>query len=110
MITHTWSIEKLECTPLLESFENVVRKVFWLLTSSDGVTIVTTKGVNDLGFSPDNASFINYSTLTEGTVLGWAFNELTPEAVTGFEQAHETVIDTTPIPEAVEIPLPWATN
>lgn len=110
MITHTWTVEKLECSPLLAGFENVVRTVYWLLTSSDGTTIVSTNGVTNLGFDPENSNFVNYSGLSEETVIGWLHGELTPEAVIGVEQEHERTIVNTPAPEIIAIPLPWASN
>lgn len=110
MITHTWTVEKLECSPLMAGFENVVRKVFWVLTSSDGTTIVSSVGATDLSFDPAVSNFVNFSTLDEQTVIGWVISELGQEYITGFEQAHEKTIANTPLPEIVEIPLPWASN
>lgn len=110
MITHTWTVEKLECSPLMAGFENVVRKVFWVLTSSDGTTTVSSLGATDLSFDPSITEFADYSTLDEATVIGWIINELGQEYITGFEQTHEKTIINTPLPEIVEIPLPWASN
>ena len=108
MITHTWTVEKLECSPLMAGFENVVRKVFWLLTSTDGTKVAASSGYTDLSFMPDHSSFVNFNTLDEKTVFGWVVAELGQEYLTGYEQAHERMIISKPLPEIVEIPLPWA--
>jgi hypothetical protein len=110
MITHTWTVEKLECSPLMAGFENVVRKVFWVLNSSDGTTIVSSLGTTELSFDPTVSNFVNFNTLDEQTVIGWIVNELGQDYITSFEQAHEKTIINTPLPEIVEIPLPWASN
>lgn len=110
MITHTWTVKKLECYPLLAGFETVVSKVFWLLTSSDGTTTVTSNGVTDLSFDPAITGFVDYNTLDEETVITWVVSELGQDYITSFEQAHEKTIINTPLPEIVEIPLPWASN
>ena len=114
MITHTWTVEKLESCPTLAGFENVVRRVFWVLISSDTsseiANTVSSIGETELSFNPSISTFTDYSTLDEQTVISWVAKELGQEYLTGFEQAHEKTLLTAPLPDNVVIPLPWATN
>ena len=108
MITHTWTIENLECSPELNGFENVVRKIHWALNSSNGYKITSTNGSTELEFNPNYSTFVNYNFLDQQTVLGWLFNELTTELVANYQKTHENILNAPPVPEIVEIPLPWA--
>lgn len=109
MITHTWIIDNLECVPVLSGFENIVKKVRWILNSSNGITLASTNGTTDLGFNPDTSEFRSYDTLDQQTVIGWLHDELTAGVVTGFQQAHETILSRPLEPEVITLPLPWAT-
>jgi len=64
-ITKTWSITDLE----RETSDNYVCYVHWLITGTEDSKTVTTDGVT---FLDRPSTLVDYATLTEETVLGWA--------------------------------------
>lgn len=70
MNNYVWKIKNLEYAISADGKSNVVNNISWGLTGSNGSFSITTNGSQDIAFNP-NASFINYSDLTENIIIGW---------------------------------------
>ena len=74
-IQYSWVVERLDCYPALETFENVVCMVYWRLNAAaeeDGkhATVYGSLAV-DLSKSPTKEPFTPYDQLTEAQVVRW---------------------------------------
>jgi len=104
MITYTWGIYKLDCTPSENGLIDVVKIVHWRLAGVDE---------NGVSASIDNSyplpsqipeAFTDYSTLTEETVIGWLESNLD---VGYLQTVIANEIATQYYPPITPLPLPW---
>lgn len=104
MITYTWKINRLDCSPLENGLENVVKVAHWTLTATDenGVSSSISNSYPFQGATSN--SFINYSDLTEEVVSGWLQNSLD----TGFlyKKLSDEILSQYQ-PPIISPPLPW---
>ncbi len=107
--TYEWKIERLDCYPTLETFENVVSTVHWRLFafSTDGFQ-TSTYGSVTLD-TADMSPFTPYEELTEAQVAGWVQAELGPAVVEMYETTLAQNLQDQRTPPIVSPPLPWQT-
>lgn len=108
MITHTWNVDRVECLPELNGISNVITRVFWILTSTNGDVTVENSHATDLSVSP-SGTFADYTTLTEQDILNWVFDELGFNGNRIYETEAEHQIELKLKPALVSPPLPWDT-
>jgi hypothetical protein len=101
----TWTIDSMTVMPQVAGFSNVVYKVFWTVTDTDGVYTGGRAGSTE--FSPPTGAFIPYADLTEAQVLGWVQAELGTDQVAAIEQDLNQQIIYMQAPPVVALPLPW---
>ena len=95
----TWTINNLE----RQTSDGLVTVVHWGASAVDGdysASIVNTQALER------GDSFVNYSTLTEETVLGWVWSKVDKEAV---EAALTAQINAQKAPVSAS-GLPWVTE
>lgn len=105
-ITYTWKIERLDCYPTLETFENVVSTVHWRLFAVAEGFQASAYGSVTLD-TADMSPFTPYEELTEAQVAGWVQAELGPDVVATYEQTLAQNIADQRAPPIVSPPLPW---
>ena len=108
MITHTWNVDRVECLPDLNGIPNIITRVYWILTSTNGDITVENSHATDLSVNP-SGEFANYNTLTEEDILSWVFDELGVNGDTVYELEAEKQIEIQTRPKLVSPPLPWDT-
>lgn len=105
--TYTWKIERLDCYPTLETYENVVCTVHWrLFARSDDGFEATTYGSVALATS-SLGPFTPYTELTEAQVVGWVRASLGPGVVGMYESTLAQNLQDQRAPPIVSPPLPW---
>jgi hypothetical protein len=105
-IAYTWKIERLDCYPTLETFENVVSTVHWRLFAAGGGCEATSYGTAALDTS-SLGPFTPFDQLTEAQVVGWVRTAIDGAA---HEAALAQNIADQLAPPIVSPPLPWATD
>ena len=107
-IEYTWKIERLDCYPTLETFENafenVVSTVHWRLFAAGGGCEATSYGTVALDTS-SLGPFTPFDQLTEAQVVGWVqagIDGAAQEALLAQNIADQLA------PPIVSPPLPWA--
>ncbi len=106
MITHNWNVDQVECLPNLNGFENIITRVGWTLTTTDGKDTVTSSRVTDISVSP-GATFTNFNELTEKLILSWVHDELGLNGTKIYEEENERELSTLSLPKLVSPNLPW---
>ena len=107
MPTYTLKITSLEAYPAEAGLTNVVFRVDWALSSTDGTFDTAMSGSTDVP-APDFANFIPFDQLTEAVVLDWV-RAHTPQAK--FDDCERQMADwlaAQHVPSVVTPPLPWA--
>lgn len=105
-VEYAWKIERLDCYPTLETYENVVTCVHWRLFARGGGCEATAYGSAALGTS-SLGPFTPFDQLTEAQVVGWvrtAIDGAAQEALLAQNIADQLA------PPIVSPPLPWATD
>ena len=69
-VTYEWKIEQLDVVPSTEDLSNVVYRIHWRLCASAGDLDTDFHGVATLS-PPAEAAFVDYSELTNETVVEW---------------------------------------
>jgi hypothetical protein len=101
--TYQWQINKLECLP---TEQQIVSKVYWSLTAKRGEYQCNCFGEIELDYE-NNSVFIEYSELTEGTVLNWVKENL--KDTVNEEKYLKEVLSTrlSGLENSVTLELPW---
>lgn len=76
----TWIIERIDVTPALNGYTDVVITVFWRIKASDGKHVASTHDEQKITFNPTQP-FISFADLTQDTVVGWVKDSLGAEKV-----------------------------
>ena len=105
-IAYAWKIERLDCYPSLDAFENVVTDVHWRLFASGGGCQATRYGTVSLDVGGLETDFTPFEQLTEAQVVGWVKASLDAAA---HEAALARDIADQLSPPIVSPPLPWQT-
>jgi hypothetical protein len=108
-INYTWGINYLETKtqPDANGLQQVVTSTQWTCTANDGTFTTSTTGYGNFQ-SPNPQTFVQYSSLTANTVLGWVFAEGLNQ-----QQVQENLANTLTsmhTPATVYSPLPWSTS
>ena len=75
-ITYKWNFNNLECLPTTNNnLQNIVVRVLWDYTGSDGQFNSSRNGVLDLDISNSN-NFIPFANLTENVVKSWVTSKI----------------------------------
>jgi len=98
-ISYTWDVSTCDVYPTKSSKSNVVYKVHWRLTATDGTNkdsdgnnwTATAYGTQSLDTS-DLSSFTNWSSLDAAKVQGWVEAALTADTVTTMKASLDAQI------------------
>lgn len=108
----TWKITNLQCSPRINSYDNVVVVAQWSCIATgekdDGTVTVSTEGMCSIPFiEPEDAStFIALESLTEQQVLDWCWQYgASKEAIEAQSEGKLAAIINPPI---TSVPLPWS--
>lgn len=109
--TIVWSVVRLDCTPTVGEFTDVVQTVHWrCIGTQQGEQRVhrgSAYGACTLPAPVDGAGdFIPYASLTEQQVLEWCWANGVDKAEA--EASVQRHIDIQMTPPVVQPPLPWA--
>lgn len=104
-MTYTWKIERLDCYPTYETYQDVVSQVYWRLFAAGGGCEATAYGSVGLDVGSLADEFTPFSELTESQVVGWVC-----AAIDGgkYEALLAQNIADQISPPLVSPPLPWA--
>lgn len=94
---HTWKVLGLKVFPSLDGKANVVYSAHWSYGPLDAI----------VEFNKPSDQFIPFEKLTEEVVLNWIWARTPKEVWEERVRKSEEAISN-PIPEAVDIKLPWA--
>ena len=110
-ITYTWVFNPLECIPSANGMSNIVKKVHWRYSGTDGTHTSTVYGSVELD-SPDPKTYIEYANLTMNTVTGWVVSALAQSNTTveSLQNSINTQITDIINPPIVSNAPPWANN
>ena len=119
----TWTVDGNLTTETIDGVANVVTEVPWQLSLTVGDVTAVCKGRQKLNYD-SGSPFIQYSDLTQATVIGWVKNAMTADGVSFYETActhHATRQNNSPnysntttevfaeyIPPESDQPVPWA--
>jgi hypothetical protein len=102
-----WSVQQMDCYPILDGNEDVVSTVRWMLSATQGNHFSSIDGI--INFPVTNlSSFVPFADLTEETVIGWVKSQIGAEQVAGYEAAVAAQIEALVNPPVVTPDLPWA--
>lgn len=101
-----WTVQQMECYPEVQGETNVVFRVHWLLTDSDGQYKGRLCGVVALELD-SSEPFTPYDQLTQTQVVGWVKKAIGPEQVAIYESMVLQQIQDQKNPPIVTPPLPW---
>lgn len=102
----TWTVESMQTAPQEDGLPEVVKRVFWLCTATDGVNESRLGGKTEVPLS--TASFTPYDQLTQAQVIGWVQDVLGPQEVARIEASLQQQLADMANPPIVDLPLPWA--
>jgi hypothetical protein len=113
-ITYTWSVDRLECYPTLESQTDVVFNVTWSYRGKDENGVGSSRG----GITPvtyeAGSPFTPFAELTQAQVLGWVQPTISAEQQAEMEAgiAGDIAwqIEQASANNPVSPPLPWPVN
>jgi hypothetical protein len=105
--TYTWTITQLYCASgQILGLDQVVQRVQWLLTATDGVNTAAVSGEVDLG-PPDPADYVAFNSLTQDTVTAWVQAQLT--SVSDLQYQLDSQLSALARPPTVShTVMPWA--
>ena len=104
MITYTWSISKLECSPLEDGLANVVKIIHWRLSAQDENGISSSLNNSYPLPKPIPEQFTDFSSLTEEMVIEWLKTNLD----IGYLQTKlADDVAKQYSPPVISLPLPW---
>ena len=109
MNTYTWSISKLDCTPSENGLTNVVKDIEWTFTGQDENGISSSISKSSSISSPDPEEFVDYSTLTEETIIGWLESRHIDD-IEFLKLKIDSDIASHYKPPIISLPLPWITD
>lgn len=101
-----WTVKSMQTAPQEDGLPDVVKRVFWLCTATDGVNESRLGGKTEVPLS--TASFTPYDQLTQTQVIGWVRDVLGPQEVARIEASLQQQLADMANPPIVELPLPWA--
>lgn len=100
---YNWKINKLECTPLENNLENVVKMITWTYEiDCDGIKVNISN--NYPLPSPTPEEYIEYYSLTEGIVIQWLESYLDVGYLQKYLLEQVKNLCDSPI---LSLPLPW---
>jgi len=115
--TYTWAITKIECIPSgtgvlppvpptnPPTLTNIVEKVYWTLTGTDGTHTAVLSGQTKLTYMAGNP-FVQYSSLTQAQVLEWVQSYI-GNAISDMEKNLDAQIANLASPTIITQALPW---
>jgi hypothetical protein len=104
MITYTWSISQLDCSPSENGLTNVVKVIHWGLVGQDENGVSASINNSYPLSEPNPEEFTDYSTLTEETVIGWLEGNLD---IGYLQKRLANEIASQYNPPITPLPLPW---
>lgn len=105
-LVKAWSVQQMDCYPILDGNEDVVSTVRWRLIATKGDYSSSIDGI--INFPVANlSSFVPFAELTEETVIGWVKAAMGDEQVEAYEAAVAAQIEALVNPPVVTPALPW---
>ena len=97
----------MDCYPTQGSNTNVVFDVYWNLEGTDGVNSIGSYSNTKITLDP-NGTFVPFTQLTEGQVIGWVHDALGEDGVAQWEGSVDLRLSLLAGPATVTPDLPWA--
>jgi hypothetical protein len=104
-IEYTWKIERLDCYPTLETYDNVVTRAYWRVYARGSGCEATSYGTVELASIAK--SFTPFEQLTEAQVVGWVRARVDGAAQEAL--LAQSIADQLS-PPVVSPPLPWSAD
>lgn len=105
-IDYTWNIVRLDAYPEYAGAADVVFRVHWELSGTDGTYRGSANGAEDIKLSV-GSGFTPFADLTEQQVTGWLLDALGSTQADAIKQYIAGLIAEQHTPSAVSPPLPW---
>lgn len=99
-----WKVVSMTVVPQESGYTNVVNRVTWLASDTDGTYSAQFGGDIDIPLHTDYP-WVEYDQLTEQDVLEWCFEDGLDKAAIEAKLASELAYQANP--PVVELPLPW---
>lgn len=101
--TYTLTINSMDCLPHVDGQTDVVIRVRWTYSGTDGTATGAVGGATDLTYQPKEP-FTPYADLTQQQVIDWVYGSWTADE----RLAYEAMI--TEQMAVVTPPLPWSVS
>ena len=102
-ITYTLKVTQMDCLPQAEGETDVVFRVHWAYTGTDGTNSGGFGGTTDVTYQ-QGTPFTPYADLTEEQVANWVLAAWTADQKASYEQTIAAQI------EVAVPPLPWGSS
>ena len=102
-ITYTWSFNPLDCAPVEDGLEKVIKVAHWRLAGSANGIITDVYGTVSFD-SPDSNSCISFDTLTQETVESWVTSKLDVDSL---KNSIKSSLEEKLSPKSITLSPPW---
>lgn len=103
-ITYKLVPTQLDCAPQVDDRNNVVVKVHWAYTGTDGKKSAGIGGTTELMYDPSQHDFIPYSELTQEQVVQWVLSSWSSDELNSNRGIINDQIN------IVSNPFPWVSQ
>jgi hypothetical protein len=114
-VTHSWRIERLDCTPVKGELLDVVARIHWRLLGSDGTNTANLYG--EIALPPASpGQFLPYPELDEETVVAWLKAAIDARASAGSDEPTVAQLESSVAgmvaamaePAVISMEVPWS--
>lgn len=105
----TWKVLSMTVVPQESGYADVVNKVCWLASDTNGTYFAQVGGEIEIPLHTDHP-WIEYSQLTEQDVLAWCYEDGLDKAAIEANLQEQILLQIADPPPVLELPLPWASN
>lgn len=109
MITYKLTPTTLVNYPQAEGQTDVVFRIVWNYSGSDGDITASFCGQTDVTYT-SGSPYTPYADLTEEQVIGWVLGSWSPEETASNQDQIEQQINNQKNPPTQVLPLPWKNN
>lgn len=106
MATFNLTVYGFEKIPSAGALQNVVARVYWRYTGTDGVNETSVMGSTDLA-EPGSDSFVQFDQLTEAQVKNWVLASTDPQSWVTHEVLMADWLAAQTQPKIVAVTPPW---
>jgi hypothetical protein len=103
----TWKVTSMMAIPQEDGLTNVVSRVMWFASDTDGTYSAQIGGEIDIALETDE-TYTDYTQLTEEIVLDWCFENGLDKVAIEANLARQIVHQANP--PVIPLPLPWTST